>query len=62
MFIGNAIKHLYQTISGASEMLEIMHTPHEIQNHTHNKMKVHDGRIVLDNVDFSYVADTKVFE
>ncbi len=62
MFIGNSIKKFYQTISEASEMLEIMHTPHEIQNRTHNKMKVHDGRIVLENVDFSYVADTKVFE
>ena len=62
MFIGNSIKKFYQVISEASEMLEIMDTPHEIQNRTHNKMKVHDGRIVLDNVDFSYIADTKVFE
>ena len=62
MFIGNSIKKFYQVISEASEMLDIMNTPHEIQNHTNHKIKVHDGRIVLDNVDFSYVPETKVFE
>ena len=62
MFIGNAIKHLYQTISGASEMLDIMDIPHEIKNRTNKKIKVREWRIVLDDVEFSYVADTKVFE
>lgn len=62
MFIGNSIKKFYQVISEASEMLDIMNTPHEIQNHTNHKIKVHDGRIVLDKADFSYVPETKVFE
>lgn len=61
MFIGNSIKKFYQIISEGSEMLEIMDTPHEIQNHSTAHLKVHDWRIILDNVEFSYVADTKVF-
>ena len=60
--IGNSIKRFYQVVSEASEMLEIMDTPHEIQNHTHNKIKVREWRIILDNVEFSYTPEAKVFE
>ena len=62
MFIGSSIKRFYQTISEASEMLEIMDTPHEIANKANVKIKVNEWRIVLDNVEFSYVPETKVFE
>jgi hypothetical protein len=42
MFIGSSIKRFYQTISEASEMLEIMDTPHEIANKANVKIKVNE--------------------
>jgi ABC-type multidrug transport system fused ATPase/permease subunit len=36
-------------------MLEILNTPHEIQDHTNKKIKISSGRIDFENVTFSYI-------
>jgi ABC-type multidrug transport system fused ATPase/permease subunit len=43
-------------------MLEILNTPHEIQDHTNKKIKILHGKIDFDNVTFSYSEEKKVFE
>ena len=43
-------------------MLEILETPHEIQDNTTEKLQIHDGRIEFNQVDFHYVADKPIFQ
>ena len=42
-------------------MLEIFDTPHEIQDHTTNNLKVTDARIDFHQVDFHYIEGKPVF-
>ena len=60
------IRHILKALSRAlwesTEMLEILNTPHEIQDNTNKKIKIWNGKIDFDNVTFSYIEWKKVFE
>ncbi len=56
------LKALSRTLWESTEMLEILNTPHEIQDYTNKKIKIWHGKIDFDNVTFSYVEWKKVFE
>ena len=60
------VKHILKSMSRAlwesTEMLEILNTPHEIQDHTNKKLKITSGKIDFEWVDFSYIDWSKIFE
>ena len=60
------IRYILRSLSRAlwesTEMLEILQTPHEIQDHTNKKIKIWSGRINFENVTFSYIEWKKVFD
>lgn len=60
------VRHILKSMSRAlwesTEMLEILNTPHEIQDHTNKKIKIWSGRIDFENVTFSYIEWKKVFD
>ena len=43
-------------------MLEILNTPHEIQDHTNKKLKIGHGKIDFENVTFNYIDGKNVFD
>ena len=59
------IKHILKAMSRAlwesTEMLEILNTPHEIQDHTNKKLKIWSWKIDFDNVTFNYIDWKNVF-
>ena len=55
------LKALSRTLWESKEMLEILNTPHEIQDHTDKKLKVWNGKIDFENVTFSYIEWKNVF-
>ncbi|MCX6822419.1 MAG: ATP-binding cassette domain-containing protein, partial [candidate division SR1 bacterium] len=59
--IGNVFRHFYQSIGESAEMLELLETQLEIQDHTTNNLKVTDARIDFEQVDFHYVEGKPVF-
>ena len=56
------LKSLSRALWESTEMLSILNTPHEIQDHTNKKLKIWNGRIDFDNVTFGYVEWKNVFE
>ena len=60
------IKHILKAMSRAlwesTEMLEILNTPHEIQDLTDKKIKITNGKIDFEWVNFSYIDWSKIFE
>ncbi len=60
---GNIIRNLYEQLSEASEMTEILLIPHEIQDAPGAKpLSAKSGKIDFDSVDFNYRETRKVFE
>ena len=55
------LKALSRTLWESKEMLEILNTPHEIQDYTDKKLKVWNWKIDFDNVTFSYIEWKNVF-
>lgn len=55
------LKALSRTLWESKEMLEILNTPHEIQDHTDKNLKVWNGKIDFENVTFSYIEWKNVF-
>ena len=55
------LKSMSRALWESTEMLEILNTPHEIQDHTNKKIKIWHGKIDFDNVTFSYIEWKKVF-
>jgi ATP-binding cassette subfamily B protein len=52
---GKVIRHIYETLSDAEEMTEILETPHEITDiPTAKELIVEEGKIEFKNVDFYY--------
>jgi ABC-type multidrug transport system fused ATPase/permease subunit len=43
-------------------MLEILETPHEIQDISDEKLHIHDGKIEFKEVNFHYVKENPVFQ
>ena len=60
------VRHILKALSRAlwesTEMLEILETPHEIQDHTNKKIKIWNGKIDFEDVTFSYIEWKKVFD
>lgn len=60
------VRHILKSMSRAlwesTEMLEILNTPHEIQDHTNKKLKITSGKIDFEWVDFSYIDWNKIFD
>ena len=58
--IGQTLRHTFIAISEASEILEIIDTPHEIQDKSSKKLKLQHGAISFNNVNFSY-GENEIF-
>ena len=58
--IGQTLRHTFIAISEASEILEIIETPHEIQDKSSKKLKLQHGAISFNNVNFSY-GENQIF-
>ena len=58
--IGQTLRHTFIAISEASEILEIIDTPHEIQDKSSKKLKLQHGAISFSNVNFSY-GENQIF-
>ena len=60
------IKHILKAMSRvlweSTEMLEILNTPHDIQDHTNKKLKIWSWKIDFDNITFSYDNQEKIFD
>ena len=56
------LKALSRTLWESKEMLEILNTPHEIQDHTNKKLKIWHGKIDFENVTFNYIDGKNVFD
>ncbi len=60
-FIGNVFKRLTSLIGKSSEMIAILDTPWEVQDKKHAKaLEVHQGKISLENVKFSYNSNEDI--
>ena len=58
--VGQTLRHTFIAISEASEILGIIDTPHEIQDKSNKKLKVKQGEIRFEGVDFSY-GENQIF-
>ena len=58
--VGQTLRHTFIAISEASEILGIIDTPHEIQDKSHKKLKVKQGEIRFEGVNFSY-GENQIF-
>lgn len=58
--IGQTLRHTFIAISEASEILQIIDTPHEIQDKNSKKLKLQHGAISFNNVNFSY-GENQIF-
>lgn len=60
------VRYILRSMSRAlwesTEMLEILNTPHEIQDHTNKKLKIQSGKIDFEWVDFGYADWDKIFD
>lgn len=56
------LRSMSQALWESTEMLEILNTPHEIQDHTNKKLKIQNGKIDFEWVDFSYIDWSKIFD
>ena len=56
------LKSLSRTLWESTEMLEILNTPHEIEDHTNKKLKIWNWKIDFENVTFSYLEWKNVFD
>lgn len=56
------LKSLSRALWESTEMLEILNTPHEIQDLTDKKIKITSWKINFDNVTFSYDNQNNIFE
>lgn len=58
--IGQTLRHTFIAISEASEILQIIDTPHEIQDKSSKKLKLQHGAISFNDVNFSY-GENQIF-
>ncbi len=58
--IGQTLRHTFIAISEASEILQIIDTPHKIQDKSSKKLKLQHGAISFNNVNFSY-GENQIF-
>ena len=55
------LRSMSQALWESTEMLEILNTPHEIQDHTNKKLKIQNWKIDFEWVDFGYVDWNNIF-
>ena len=60
--LDSTFKRLNKAIWESAEMLEILETPHEIQDHSKKTLKISQGEIAFENVNFEYVSKKPVFQ
>lgn len=59
--LNRVIRNIYQGIADSKEMVEILETPYEIKDVTGSKkIKVSNGEIVFNNVNFNFNTDREV--
>lgn len=56
------LRSMSQALWESTEMLEILNTPHEIQDHTNKKLQITSWKIDFEWVDFSYIDWSKIFD
>jgi len=56
------LKSLSKALWESTEMLEILNTPHEIQDLTDKKIKITSWKINFDNITFSYDNENNIFD
>jgi len=56
------LKSLSKALWESTEMLEILNTPHEIQDLTEKKIKITSWKINFDNITFSYDNENNIFD
>jgi len=56
------LRSMSQALWESTEMLEILNTPHEIQDHTDKKLDIQSWKIDFEWVDFGYVDWSKIFD
>ncbi len=60
--IGHIMRHLVRSVSRTAEMVEILHTEHDIRDiDGADDLIVQDGRIEFDSVNFAYDDEEQVF-
>jgi ATP-binding cassette subfamily B protein len=60
---GTSLRKLYESFADATEMVDIMNMPHEVEDAADaRELVVRDGAIAFSGVDFSFTNDRKVFE
>lgn len=56
------LRSMSQALWESTEMLEILNTPHEIQDYTNKKLQITSWKIDFEWVDFSYIDWSKIFD
>jgi ATP-binding cassette subfamily B protein len=61
--IGRAVRYVFEALANADEMVEILNTPHEVQDVRNAKeLQVDKGRITFENVFFSYSKTRRILK
>ncbi|GHV25765.1 hypothetical protein FACS1894176_05120 [Bacteroidia bacterium] len=59
--MGNTFRHFFRSVAEIGEVVEIIDIPHSVVDNTNKKLKVKNGAIVFEDVDFSYDGVNNVF-
>jgi ABC-type multidrug transport system fused ATPase/permease subunit len=60
--MGNTFKNFFRCVAEIGEVVAIIDTPHSVQDTTTKKLKVKEGEIEFQEVEFSYDGKNKVFD
>ncbi|MDG1949580.1 MAG: ABC transporter ATP-binding protein, partial [bacterium] len=61
--IGRAVRHVFEALADADEMVEILNTPHEVQDARNAKeLQVQNAGITFENVYFSYSKTRRILK
>lgn len=60
-WVGQTLRQIFRGITEIGEVVEIVETPHEIQDKSDKKLKVKQGEIRFEEVDFSY-GEHQIFQ
>jgi ABC-type multidrug transport system fused ATPase/permease subunit len=60
--MSGTFRNFFRCMSEIGEVVAIVDTPHSVVDKSDKKLKVSQGEIIFDNVDFSYDGKNNVFE
>ncbi|MFZ2718641.1 MAG: ABC transporter ATP-binding protein [Candidatus Absconditicoccaceae bacterium] len=60
--ISHVFRSLYKSFGEMSEMMEILDEEHEIKDTTNDKLKAENGKIEINNINFTYGDGKNIFE